>query len=84
MDPNNHDRINMWLLRNLQESTEGKTLHRSFLARAENLDEETWAGLVLKYWWLDDAAVVPENEPLSTNGAVNSAGMCHSVCHLPR
>lgn len=84
MDPNNHDRINMWLLRNLQESTEGKTLHRSFLTRAENLDEETWAGLVLKYWWLDDAAVVPENEPLSTNGAVNSAGMCHSVSHFPR
>jgi hypothetical protein len=79
MDANKQDRINMWLLRNLQESSEEKTFHRSFLTRAENLDEEKWARLVLKYWWLGDAAVVPENEPLSTNGAVDSAGMCHSV-----
>lgn len=79
MDANKQDRINMWLLRNIQESSEEKTLHRSFLTKAENLDEKKWARLVLKYWWLDDAAVVPENEPLSTHGAVDSAGRCHSV-----
>jgi hypothetical protein len=79
MDANQQDRINMWLLRNLQESSEEKIRHRSFLTDTENMDEEKWARLVLKYWWLDDAAVVPEIEPLSTNGAVDSAGRCHFV-----
>ena len=60
MDVNQQDLINLWLLRNLQESSEEKTRHPSFLTVAENPDEEKWARLVLKYWWLDDAAVVPE------------------------
>jgi hypothetical protein len=34
---------------------------------------------VLKYWWLDDAAVVPDDESMSINGAVDSAGKCHPV-----
>ncbi|KAE9366214.1 hypothetical protein N431DRAFT_430365 [Stipitochalara longipes BDJ] len=79
MDANQQDRINMWLLNNLEASSEEKAHHRSFLTSEQDLDEEQWARLVLKYWWLDDAAVVREDESLSTNGAVDSGGNCHSV-----
>jgi hypothetical protein len=79
IDANQQDRINLWLLKNLEESSEEKTRRRSFLAAGEDLGEEQWARLVLKYWWLDDAAVVPDDESMSINGAVDSAGKCHPV-----
>jgi hypothetical protein len=79
MDATKHDSINMWLLSNLQFSSEEKKRHRAFLANSEELNEEQWARLVLKYWLLDEAATCLEDRPESTNGAVNSAGLCHSA-----
>jgi len=78
MDATKHDSINMWLLSNLQASSEEKKRRRAFLANSEELNEEQWARLVLKYWLLDEAATCLEDRSESTNGAVNSAGLCHS------
>ena len=73
-----HDRINMWLLNNLEASNKEKRLHRSFLPQGVIWDEEEWARLVLKYWLLDEAATGREDRCFSSNGAVDSDGMCHS------
>jgi hypothetical protein len=73
-----NDRINMWLLNNLEASSKEKKLHRSFLPKATALDEEQWARMVLKYWLLDEAATNPEVQRSSSNGAVDSDGRCHS------
>jgi hypothetical protein len=35
--------------------------------------------LVLKYWLIDEAAIGSEEGPCSTNGAVDSSGVCHST-----
>jgi hypothetical protein len=73
-----HDRINMWLLNNLEVSNKEKKLHRSFLPQGVIWDEEQWARLVLKHWLLDEAATGREDRCFSSNGAVNSDGRCHS------
>ncbi len=39
-DATKHDSINMWLLNNLQASSEEKQRHRAFLANSEDLNEE--------------------------------------------
>lgn len=78
-DTTKHDRINMWLLGNLQASSDEKKRHRALLNNVEDLSEEQWARLVLRYWLLDEAATCVDDKPASTNGAVNSAGMCHSA-----
>lgn len=82
LDPNSSDRINLWLLHNLSTSPEQQQLHRSFLptSPAKHLTEEQWARQVLKYWLLDDAATGATKHGVeSTNGAVDSAGQCHSA-----
>lgn len=82
LDPNNQDRINLWLLHNLSTSPEQQQLHRSFLpsSPAQDLAEEQWARQVLKHWLLDDAATgAKKHDVESTNGAVDSAGQCHSA-----
>ena len=73
------DRINSWLLQNLAVSQEEQKTHRSFLHNEKGLDENEWARLVLKYWLIDEAAVGNEEEACSTNGAVDSSGLCHST-----
>jgi hypothetical protein len=56
--------------------------HRTYLKHGERLDEKQWARLVLKFWLIDEAAVPVETVstwPSSTNGAVDSDGLCHST-----
>jgi hypothetical protein len=74
-----NDRINSWLLQILAASKEEQKIHRSYLCNGKDLDENEWARLVLKYWLIDEAAVGNEEEPCSTNGAVDSSGICHSA-----
>jgi hypothetical protein len=74
-----NDRINSWLLQNLAASPEDQKLHRSYLYEGKDFDENAWARLVLKYWLIDEAAVGSEEENCSTNGAVDSSGICHSA-----
>lgn len=73
------DRINQWLLQKLAASSDEAVLHRSFLEGGDELDEQQWARLVLKFWPLDGAAVHFERRVASTNGAVDSGRDCHSV-----
>ena len=67
----------MWLLKNLEASNKEKKLHRSFLPQDVIWDDEQWGRLVLKYWLLDEAATGREDRCFSSNGAVDSDGMCH-------
>ncbi|KUJ19402.1 uncharacterized protein LY89DRAFT_716917 [Mollisia scopiformis] len=78
IDATRHDRINMWLLNNLEASKKEMRRHRSFLPNSVTLDKEQWARMVLKFWLLDEAAVGPEDECFSSIGAVDSDGLCHS------
>lgn len=73
------DRINIWLLHNLEVSPEHSALHRSFLRGGDTLNQEEWSRLVMKFWPLDDAATGPEERSCSTNGAVDSDGERHSA-----
>ncbi|KFY95329.1 hypothetical protein V500_02834 [Pseudogymnoascus sp. VKM F-4518 (FW-2643)] len=73
------DRINSWLLQNLATLPEEANRHRMFIPDGEQLGEEQWARLVLKFWPLDEAAPMFELGACSTNDAVDSAGACHSA-----
>jgi hypothetical protein len=80
------DRINSWLLQNLAAQPSEVVQHRKCLqdwlqkrGSSEELSEEEWARLVLKFWALDDAARPCEHADCSTNGAVDSDGACHSA-----
>jgi hypothetical protein len=76
------DRINAWLLQNMAASPQESKHHRTYLKHGEALDEKQWARLVLKFWLIDEAAVPVETVstwPNSTNGAVDSDGLCHST-----
>ncbi|KAH7310176.1 hypothetical protein BKA65DRAFT_519056 [Rhexocercosporidium sp. MPI-PUGE-AT-0058] len=73
------DRINSWLLQNLATLPEEANRHRMFIPDGEQLAEEQWARLVLKFWPLDEAAPMFELGACSTNDAVDSAGACHST-----
>jgi hypothetical protein len=71
------DRINSWLLQNLAAQPDEALRHRKHLQDLgvnEQLSEEEWARLVLKFWTLDGAAQPLEYSETSTNGAVNSKG----------
>ena len=74
------DRINIWLLHNLEVSPEHSALHRSLLRGGDTLDQEEWLRLVMKFWPLDDAATGQEERSCSTNGAIDSDGERHSAC----
>jgi hypothetical protein len=67
------DRVNGWLLQNLQASGEQARMHKAMLGRPY-IEEKEWARLVLKYWPLDEAAVGEGAIACSTEGAVNSHG----------
>jgi hypothetical protein len=76
------DRINSWLLQNLAAQPKEALCHRKYLqdqGADDQLSEEEWARLVLKFWTLDDAARPSEDADCSTNGAVDSDGACHSA-----
>lgn len=73
------DRINSWLLQNLASIPEEANRHRMLIPDGEQLGEEQWARLVLKFWPLDGAAPRFGLSSCSTNGAVDSAGACHSA-----
>lgn len=73
------DRINSWLLQNLATLPGEPNRHRALLPNSDGLSEEQWARVVLKFWPLDEAAPKFEHSSCSTNGAVDSAGACHSV-----
>jgi hypothetical protein len=49
------------------------------LVPGDQLSEEEWARLVLKFWPLDDAARLIEYTDCSSNGAVKSGCSCHPV-----
>ena len=49
------DRINRWLLHSLRWDDSLAHLHRSMLVD-RNIDEASWARMVLQYWFLDEAA----------------------------
>jgi hypothetical protein len=70
------DRINKWLFKNLQNSPENAALHRSMMVGGteSELDEKTWARLVVKYWSIDQAATGDEyyTVNVSTNEAAHS------------
>lgn len=77
-----NDRINSWLLQNLAAQPSEGPRHRQYLTRegiSDQLSEEEWARLVLKFWTLDDAARPEELVDCSTIGAVDSDGARHSV-----
>ncbi|KAH8659379.1 hypothetical protein BGZ60DRAFT_415138 [Tricladium varicosporioides] len=73
------DRINSWLLQNLAALPEERNRHKALLPNGDELSDEQWARVVLKFWPLDEAAPKFELRTCSTNGAVDSAGACHSV-----
>jgi hypothetical protein len=76
------DRINSWLLQNLATQPSEALHHRKCLhdiGIGDQLSEEEWARLVLKFWAIDDAAQQLEYTDCSTNGAVDSDGACHST-----
>lgn len=77
------DRINSWLLQNLAAQPSEALHHRRYLqdegVAGDQLSDEEWARLVLKFWTLDDAARPSESVDCSTNGAVDSDGACHSA-----
>lgn len=73
------DRINLWLLENLLAVPSEATHHRSYLPGKLHDDSQEWTRAILKYWLLDGAAAEQRNQTISTNGAVDSAGMCHSA-----
>lgn len=56
------DTINKWLFKNLQSSPENAALHRLIMncGTEKELDEKTWARLVVKYWSVDEAATGEE------------------------
>jgi hypothetical protein len=41
----------------------------------KDIDEEKWARLVLKYWYLDEAATGLDMEALKSDGAVDSRSL---------
>lgn len=76
------DRINSWLLQNLAAEPGEALCHRKCLQEegmGDQLSEEEWARLVLKFWTIDDAAQPLEHTECSTNGAVDSDGACNST-----
>lgn len=76
------DRINFWLLQSLAAQPKEAHCHKKYLQDqgvSDQLSEEAWARLVLKFWTLDDAARPSEDADCSTNGAVDSDGACHSA-----
>jgi len=74
-----NDKINSWLLQNLAACPEESMRHRSYLHHGDQLDETEWARLVLKYWLIDEATMGSISRACSTNGAVDSSGICHST-----
>jgi hypothetical protein len=73
---NTRDRINGWLLHSLRATDTAAALHMSMLGDAgKDLDEEKWARLVLKYWYLDEAATGLDVEALESDGAVDSRSL---------
>ncbi|KAH8743713.1 hypothetical protein F5882DRAFT_423763 [Hyaloscypha sp. PMI_1271] len=70
------DRINRWLFQNLQNSPENAGLHRSMMVGGvgNEMDEKTWARMVVKYWSIDEAATGQEYEAvnISSNEAAHS------------
>lgn len=73
------DRINAWLLHNLAISTEESTHHRSYLFKRNELSEEEWSRLVLKYWPVDEVAMGHDLSACSTNDVEHSSWIQHSV-----
>lgn len=65
------DRINCWLLHSLRSDDKLAQLHRSMLTE-KSLNEKAWARLLLKYWYIDEAAVGTDLQASLSLGAVNS------------
>ena len=66
-----HDRINRWILHSLRSDHSQAQLHRSMLVDPK-VDEKNWARLVLKHWFLDEAATGVELQSSLSNGAIDS------------
>ncbi|KAL9097239.1 MAG: hypothetical protein Q9165_000666 [Trypethelium subeluteriae] len=67
----NRDRVNRWLLHTLGSSTEQANIHRSMM-HDPNMSIQSWSRLVLKYWYLDEAALGIEFEPSHSAAAAHS------------
>ena len=65
------DRINRWLLYSLVTDETQNQLHRSQMPQPD-LDEPTWLRLVLRYWFIDEAATGAEIAYSLSGGAVGS------------
>ena len=66
------DRVNRWLLHALGSSEEQANIHRSML-HDPDMHTPTWSRLVLKYWFIDEAACDVELEPTHSAAAVESS-----------
>ena len=65
------DRVNRWMLHSLGSSEEQTEIHRSMLHDPE-MPVSHWGRLVLKYWFMDEAALGVELEPSQSVGAADS------------
>ena len=65
------DRINRWLLYSLVTDETQAQLHKSQIPGSD-LDEPTWMRLVLRYWFIDEAATGVEIAHSLSGGAVGS------------
>ena len=65
------DRVNRWMLHSLGSSEEQAKIHRSMLHDPE-IPVPSWSRLVLKYWFMDEAALGIELEPSQSVGAIES------------
>ncbi|KAL9064713.1 MAG: hypothetical protein Q9157_007730 [Trypethelium eluteriae] len=65
------DRVNRWLLHTLGSSAEQANIHLSMMHDPKT-SMKYWSRLVLKYWFLDEAALGIEFEPSPSLGAAHS------------
>ena len=65
------DRINRWLLHSLVTDETQNRLHRSQMPQPD-LDEPAWLRLILRYWFIDEAATGVEIAYSLSGGAVGS------------
>ena len=67
----NRDRVNRWMLHVLGSSADQAEIHRSMM-HDRDISVQSWSRLVLKFWFLDEAALGVEFEPSLSVGAAHS------------
>lgn len=80
------DRINRWMLHMLGAETKQADLHRGIFKEqgGDSIDipNELWGRLILKYWFIDEAAIGFDLNAVATQIAQDEAANVNSSLHL--